>query len=138
MARRTEVVPENRTVSCGEASAASEPGQHVETAGHRSQLDPRPCLYRSLPLPRGDRDRRLLLALYAAGTNAGIKRVVAGVSDVSYNELLHIRRRHVDPNALRVAASRVANSGSIQKPWNRTAWSITVDSVPLPHATQDQ
>ena len=55
-------------------------------------------------------DRRLLLALYAAGTNAGIKRVAAGVGDISYDELLHIHRRYIDPNALRVAAARVANA----------------------------
>ena len=34
-------------------------------------------------VPRADRDRRLLLALYAAGTNAGIKRVAVGVGDIS-------------------------------------------------------
>ena len=61
-------------------------------------------------VPRADRDRRLLLALYAAGTNAGIKRVAAGVGDISYDELLHIHRRYIDPNALRAAAARVANA----------------------------
>ncbi|WP_242661907.1 Tn3 family transposase [Salipiger thiooxidans] len=61
-------------------------------------------------VPRADRDRRLLLALYAAGTNAGIKRVAAGVGDISYDELLHIHRRYVDPNALRAAAARVADA----------------------------
>ena len=61
-------------------------------------------------LPRADRDRRLLLALYAAGTNAGIKRVAAGVGDISYDELLHIHRRYIDPNALRAAAARVADA----------------------------
>ena len=61
-------------------------------------------------VPRADRDRRLLLALYAAGTNAGIKRVAVGVGDISYDELLHIHRRYIDPNALRAAAARVANA----------------------------
>lgn len=61
-------------------------------------------------LPRTDRDRRLLMALYAAGTNAGIKRMAAGVSDVSYDELLHIHRRYVEPKALRAAAASVADA----------------------------
>lgn len=61
-------------------------------------------------LAHADRDRRLLLALYAAGTNAGIKRVAAGVGDISYDELLHIHRRYVDPNALRAAAARVVDA----------------------------
>lgn len=61
-------------------------------------------------LARADRDRRLLLALYAAGTNAGIKRVAAGVGGISYDELLHIHRRYIDPNALRAAAARVADA----------------------------
>lgn len=61
-------------------------------------------------VPRSDRDRRLLLALYAAGTNAGIKRVAAGVGHISYDELLHTHRRYIDPNALRAAAARVADA----------------------------
>ena len=60
-------------------------------------------------LPRRVRDRRLLLALYAAGTNAGLKRIAAGMPDVSYDELLHVRRRHIDPGSLRAAAARVAD-----------------------------
>lgn len=61
-------------------------------------------------LAHADRDRRLLLALYAAGTNAEIKRVAAGVGNISYDELLHIHRRYIDPNALRAAAARVADA----------------------------
>ncbi|WP_342074942.1 DUF4158 domain-containing protein [Yoonia sp. SS1-5] len=38
-------------------------------------------------LPRDVRDQRLLLCLYGLGTNAGLKRVAAGVPDVSYDEL---------------------------------------------------
>lgn len=61
-------------------------------------------------LPKPERDRRLLMALYAAGTNAGIKRVASGVRDISYDELLHVHRRYIDPNALRAAATRVADA----------------------------
>lgn len=54
--------------------------------------------------------RRLLLCLYGLGTNAGLKRISAGTPDVSYKELLHVRRRFIEPNALRDAARRVANA----------------------------
>lgn len=47
-------------------------------------------------LAQADRDRRLLPALYAAGTNARIKRVAAGVGDISCDELRHIHRRYID------------------------------------------
>jgi TnpA family transposase len=83
-------------------------------------------------LPRAERDRRLLLALYAAGTNAGIKRVAAGVSDISYDELLHIHRRYVDPNALRAAAARVADATlAIRNPaiWGEAGTACGSDST---------
>ena len=36
------------------------------------------------------RNRRLLLALYAVGTNAGLKRIATGTEDVSIDELAHV------------------------------------------------
>ena len=51
------------------------------------------------------RNRRLLLALYALGTNAGLKRVAAGVADVSIDELAHVHRRYIDAGALRAACA---------------------------------
>lgn len=83
-------------------------------------------------LPRALRDRRLLLALYAAGTNAGLKRVAAGVSDVSYDELLHIHRRYVEPSALRAAAGRVADATlAIRNPiiWGEAGTACAADST---------
>ena len=56
------------------------------------------------------RNRRLLLALYALGTNAGLKRVAARVADVSIDELAHVHRRYIDARALRAARARVANA----------------------------
>ena len=56
------------------------------------------------------RNRRLLLALYALGTNAGFKRVAAGVADVSIDELAHVHRRYIDAGALRAACARVTNA----------------------------
>jgi len=61
-------------------------------------------------LPSTLRDQRLLLCLYGLGTNAGLKRVAAGSPDVSYDELLHIRRRYIDPASLRAACAQVANA----------------------------
>ncbi|MFT8347293.1 Tn3 family transposase [Gluconobacter oxydans] len=61
-------------------------------------------------LPKETRDRRLLLCLYALGTNAGLKRVAGAVPDVGYQELLHIHRRFVNAPALREACARVANA----------------------------
>jgi TnpA family transposase len=83
-------------------------------------------------LPRHVRDRRLLLALYAAGTNAGMKRVAAGVADVSYDELLHIHRRYVEPGALRAAAARVANATlAVRNPsiWGEAGTACAADST---------
>ena len=56
------------------------------------------------------RDRRLLLCLYALGTNAGLKRVAAGSPEDSYDELLHVHRRFMHPAALRAACARVASA----------------------------
>ncbi len=61
-------------------------------------------------LPSVLRDQRLLLCLYGLGTNAGLKRVAAGSPDVSYDELLHIRRRYIDPASLKAACAQVANA----------------------------
>ncbi|WP_156121899.1 Tn3 family transposase [Halocynthiibacter namhaensis] len=61
-------------------------------------------------LPSVLRDQRLLLCLYGLGTNAGLKRVAAGSPDVSYDELLHVRRRYIDPASLKAACAQVANA----------------------------
>jgi hypothetical protein len=53
--------------------------------------------------------RRLILCLYGLGTNAGLKRVSAGTEDVSYADLLHVRRLFVYKEALR-SATRIATN----------------------------
>ena len=53
---------------------------------------------------------RVILCLYGLGTNAGLKRVAAGCSDVSYEELLHVGRRFIHREALETACGRVANA----------------------------
>jgi hypothetical protein len=69
-----------------------------KTSGDRVILDPETL------------HRRLLLCLYGLGTNAGLKRVSAASDEVSYKELLHVRRRFIHPDALRAATARVANA----------------------------
>lgn len=54
--------------------------------------------------------RKLLLTLYGLGTNAGLKALSAGPSEVSYKELLHIRRRYIHRDSLRQATQMVVNA----------------------------
>ena len=66
------------------------------------------------PTPREHLDRdelqyRLLLCLYGMGTNAGLKRVVAGQDRVSYRDLLYTRRRFITKDHLRYAIGEVVN-----------------------------
>ena len=61
-------------------------------------------------LDRGTLQQRLLLCLYGMGTNTGIKRMVSGRYPVTYPELLHVRRRYLEKDALREAIRRVVNS----------------------------
>jgi len=54
---------------------------------------------------------RLLLTLYALGTNTGLKRVLAGGdSSFTYDELRHIRERYIHRDALRAAIAKVVNA----------------------------
>jgi len=67
------------------------------------------------PTPREHLDRdelqyRLLLCLYGMGTNAGLKRVVAGQDRVSYRDLLYTRRRFITKDYLRYAIGEVVNA----------------------------
>jgi TnpA family transposase len=54
--------------------------------------------------------RRLVLCLYGLGTNAGLKRVSAGTEDVSYADLLHVRRLFIHKEAMRSATAIVTNA----------------------------
>ncbi len=61
-------------------------------------------------LDRETLQHRLLLSLYGLGTNAGLKRMVSSNRDVTYSELLYIRRRYIEKTALREAIRRVINA----------------------------
>jgi TnpA family transposase len=54
--------------------------------------------------------RRLVLCLYGLGTNAGLKRVSAGTEDVSYADLLRVRRLFIHKEAMRSATAIVTNA----------------------------
>jgi len=53
---------------------------------------------------------RLLLCLYALGTNTGLKRILAGENSFTYDELRHVRERYIHKEALRVAIAKVVNA----------------------------
>lgn len=54
--------------------------------------------------------RRLLLALYSLGTNAGLKRMSSGGGEDSYDDLLYVRRKYITQEQLRAAIGRVCNA----------------------------
>jgi len=54
---------------------------------------------------------RLLLTLYALGTNTGLKRVLAGDERAfTFDELRHVRERYIHKDALRAAIIKVVNA----------------------------
>lgn len=62
-------------------------------------------------LDRGTLQPRLLLALYALGTNTGLKRVLAGgASEFTYPELRYVRERYIHKEPLRAAIAKVVNA----------------------------
>jgi len=74
---------------------------------------------------------RLLRCLYGLGTNAGLKRVVAGDPSLTYTDLLYIRRRYMHKDALREAIARVANANfAIRRPdiWGEGTTSCASDA----------
>ena len=67
--------------------------------------------------------------LYGLGTNAGLKRVIAGAPSLNYHDLLYIRRRYIHKDALREAIARVANATfAIRRP---DIWGKAPPRVPL-------
>ena len=61
-------------------------------------------------MDRATLQKRLLLSFYGLGTNTGLKRVSASDREVTYSELLHVRRRFIHKDALRLAIARVVNA----------------------------
>jgi TnpA family transposase len=61
-------------------------------------------------LDRAERQKRLLLCLYGLGTNTGLKRVSASDRSIRYDDLLYVRRRFIQKEALRRAIAHVVNA----------------------------
>jgi TnpA family transposase len=61
-------------------------------------------------LDRATLQKRLLLCLYALGTNTGLKRMSGGDPGERYKDLLYVRRRFLHRDALRNATAQVANA----------------------------
>src|SRR5262249_48311783 len=61
-------------------------------------------------LDRATLQPRRVLCLYGRGTNAGLKRMLAGDTTLSYRELLYVRRRFIHQTALRAAIAHVVNA----------------------------
>ena len=61
-------------------------------------------------LGRDTLQKRLILSLYALGTNAGLKRISAGEHGESYKDLLYIRRKFIHKDNLKSAVSEVADA----------------------------
>jgi TnpA family transposase len=54
--------------------------------------------------------KRLLLCLYALGTNIGIKRISVGEHGQNYRDLLYVRKRFITKDNLRAAIAQVVNA----------------------------
>ncbi|MCP4408693.1 MAG: Tn3 family transposase [Gammaproteobacteria bacterium] len=60
-------------------------------------------------LPKAELRKRLLLCLYALGTNAGLTSVSMGNHGVSYANLQYTRRHYIDRASLRQAVQRIVD-----------------------------
>jgi TnpA family transposase len=61
-------------------------------------------------LDRETLQRRLLLCLYGLGANTGLKRILSKEQDITYDELLYVKRRYIHAEPLRAAIAQVANA----------------------------
>ena len=61
-------------------------------------------------IDRNDLRKWLLLSFYGLGTNTGLKRVSASDIGVNYKDLLHVRRKFIQKDALRRTLAKVVNA----------------------------
>ena len=61
-------------------------------------------------LSRAVLQERLLLCLNGIGTNTGLRRMAAGQDDVTYRDLLYVRRRFLTRESMREAIAQVVNA----------------------------
>ncbi|MFC7439594.1 Tn3 family transposase [Laceyella putida] len=82
-------------------------------------------------LNRSEIQKRLLLALYGLGTNMGLKRMATGNTDVTYDNLLYIKRKFIHPENLKAANVRVVNAilkERLTEVWGEATTSCASDS----------
>jgi TnpA family transposase len=90
-----------------------------QSLGVREQLD------------RSEIQKRLLLCLYGLGTNMGLKRMATGNSDVTYDNLLYIKRKFIHPENLKAANVLVVNAilrERLAEVWGEATTSCASDS----------
>jgi hypothetical protein len=76
--------------------------------------------------------KRLLLCLYGLGTNSGLKRVSASDHGENYQDLLYIKQRYLQKDALQNAVAEVANAiFKIRQPqiWGEATTTCASDST---------
>nr|WP_281176605.1 Tn3 family transposase [Shouchella shacheensis] len=82
-------------------------------------------------LNRADVQKRLLLCLYGMGTNMGLKRMAAGNPDVTYDNLLYVKRKYIHPEILKAANVQVVNAilkERLEDVWGHATTSCASDS----------
>jgi TnpA family transposase len=88
-----------------------------QSLGVREQLD------------RSEIQKRLLLCLYGLGTNMGLKRMATG--DVTYDNLLYVKRKFIHPENLKAANIKVVNAilkERLSEVWGKATTSCASDS----------
>ena len=86
---------------------------------------------------RGDLDpgvlaQRLLLAVYAYGTNTGIRAVAAGEHGHGEDDIRYVRRRYLSPESARAMAVEIANAtfaARHQAIWGTGSTAVACDST---------
>jgi len=86
---------------------------------------------------RGDLDpgvlaQRLLLAIYAYGTNTGIRAVAAGEHGHNEDDIRYVRRRYLSPESARAMAVEIANAtfaARHQAIWGAGSTAVASDST---------
>lgn len=75
--------------------------------------------------------QRLLLGLYAIGTNAGLKRISSANDDVTYEDLRYIKRTFIDVPGVRAAIVKIVNAVLMARDprcWGEATTTVACDS----------
>ncbi len=82
-------------------------------------------------IDRRDLQKRLLLCLHGLGTNTGLKRVSANNLDITYKELLYVRRKFIQKDSLRSAIVKLVNAifrARLSEVWDEGTTACASDS----------